>query len=161
MDGAHLLAVLANHLLLISIFVKKFGYSDVRAEEILVDGVSVILNGLWLNWRVILSASMLLEVAVLDVRVAHAAAVRRSCSTSTFLPICTCCCQHRLRVQRVIISQERFARIAPILSLPECRDSHVLCNLGGVFAEALFKSFHKVHEVLHGVLLVTDLLLVA
>ena len=76
MDGAHLLAVLANHLLLISIFVKKFGYSDVRAEEILVDGVSVILNGLWLNWRVILSASMLLEVAVLDVGVAHAAAVR-------------------------------------------------------------------------------------
>ena len=92
MDGAHLLAVLANHLLLISIFVKKFGYSDVRAEEILVDGVSVILNGLWLNWRVILSASMLLEVAVLDVGVAHAAAISRSCSTSAFLPICTCCC---------------------------------------------------------------------
>ena len=76
MDRAHLLAVLANHLLLISIFVKKFGYSDVRAEEILVDGVSVILNGLRLNWRVILSASMLLEVAVLNVRVAHAAAIR-------------------------------------------------------------------------------------
>ena len=92
MDGAHLLAVLANHLLLISIFVKKFGYSDVRAEEILVDGVSVILNGLWLNRRVILGASMLLEVAVLDVGVAHAAAICRSCGTSAFLPICTCCC---------------------------------------------------------------------
>ena len=92
MDRAHLLAVLANHLLLISIFVKKFGYSDVRAEEILVDGVSVILNGLRLNWRVILSASMLLEVAVLNVRVAHAATICRSCSTSAFLPICTCCC---------------------------------------------------------------------
>ena len=76
MDRAHLLAVLANHLLLISIFVKKFGHCDVRAEEILVDGVSVILNGLWLNWRVILSASMLLEVAVLDVGVAHAAGIR-------------------------------------------------------------------------------------
>ena len=92
MDRAHLLAVLANHLLLISIFVKKFGYSDVRAEEILVDGVSVILNGLRLNWRVILSARMLLEVAVLDVRVAHAATLSRSCGTSAFLPICTCCC---------------------------------------------------------------------
>ena len=81
MDGAHLLAMLADYLLLISIFVKKFGYSDVRAEEVLVDGVSVTLNGLWLNWWVVLSASMLLEVAILDVGVAHAAAICRSSGT--------------------------------------------------------------------------------
>ena len=139
MDGAHLLAVLAYYLLLISIFVKKFGYSDVRAEEILVDGISVTLDRLRLDRRVILCASMLLEVAVLDVRVAHAAAIRRSCGTSAFLPICSCCCKHRLCVRWVIISQERLrARIGLTRSLSERRDSHVLCNLGGVLAEALF-----------------------
>ena len=113
MDRAHLLAVLANHLLLISIFVKKFGYSDVRAEEILVDGVIVILYGLWLDWRVILSASVLLEIAILDVGVAHAAALCRSRSTCTFLRIWILCCQHGLCVLRVVISQERLrARVA-------------------------------------------------
>ena len=137
MDGAHLLAVLADYLLQISIFVKKFGYSNVRAEEIFVDGVSVTLDGLWLNWRVILCASMLLEVAILDVGVAHAAAIRRSCGTSAFLPICICC-QHRLSVLRVIISKDRLrARVLTRL-ISKCRDSHVLCNLGGVLAEALF-----------------------
>ena len=108
MDRAHLLAVLADYLLLISIFVKKLGNSDVRAKEVLVDGVSVALDRLRLDWRVILSASMFLEVAILYVRVAHTAAVRRSCGTSALLPICTCRCKHRLCVCRVIIRQERL-----------------------------------------------------
>ena len=37
----------------------------------------------------------------------------------------------------------------------------MLCDLRGVFAEALFQPLHKVHQVLHGVLLITDLLFVA
>ena len=102
-----------------------------RAEEILVDGVIVIRDGLWLDWRVILSACMLLEVAILDVGVAHAAALCRSCGTSTFLRIWILYCQHGLSVLRVIISQERLrrARIAVTRGPSKCRDSHVSSDL--------------------------------
>ena len=68
-DRAHLLRVLADNFLLLCILVQQLCHCDMRTEEIFVDGVLVLLEGLSTNGWLLLCRCVL-EIAVLDVAVA-------------------------------------------------------------------------------------------
>ena len=68
-NRAHLLCVFAYDFLLFCILIQQLCHCDMRTEEIFVDGVLVLLEGLGTD-RWLLLCRCVLEIAVLDVAVA-------------------------------------------------------------------------------------------
>ena len=68
-NRAHLLCVFADDFLLFCILIQQLCHCDMRAEEILIDGVLILLKSLSSDRRLLLGRSML-EIAVLDVTIA-------------------------------------------------------------------------------------------
>lgn len=66
---AHFLCVFADDFFLFCILIQQLCHCDMRAEEILINGVLVLLKSFSTDWWLLLGRCML-EIAVLDVTIA-------------------------------------------------------------------------------------------
>lgn len=66
---AHLLCMFADDFLLFCILIQQLRHRDMRAEEIFINGVLVLLKSFGTDWWLLLGRCML-EIAVLDVTIA-------------------------------------------------------------------------------------------
>lgn len=157
-NGAHFLGMFADDLLFIGFLVQKLGHSYMRAEKVFKDSVDVCIEGLRLD-RGLLNGRRVLEIAILDMVIARQPRLLQLVRGTRR---CFRRIMRRPRQICVVLGEERLGGIRAVRSIRRIfvlmvgGNPQVPSDVGGIFAEALFKSLHKVHQIFHGVLLVPD-----